>query len=51
MRHISSVDTDPKRSTSCMYYGCVDIKDGRVQSISEELGSEGKAMITRKPIR
>jgi len=48
MRVISSVDTDPKNSTSCIYYGWVDIKNGRVQSISNELGREGGEIWSRE---
>jgi len=47
MKTISSVDTDPKKSTSMIYYGWVNIRNSRVHSISNELGREGGEIWSR----
>jgi len=48
MKSISSVDTDPKRSTSGMYYGRVDIKNGRIDAIHDETGRDGGELWSRE---
>ena len=48
MKSISSVDTDPKNSTSMMYYGWVKIKNGRIDSIHDETGRDGGELWSRK---